>query len=595
MAALLAWLGCTPQTRLTEGRFAAALARLALYGRAGCDRISLPGFELARLRAGTPAEVLTGPPRVQPQAPRLAGALTGWLCETGATARTLGLAQPADQTELLLGAFERRAQSGLLALKGQFAALVFDPRAHELWLHLDAAGNRGLFVRAEADGCWVASDESALVEGDAVAALEPLELARYLCALAPSADAGWFRGVRSVGPGGLWRIAAGDARCLLEAALPAIAVPRADAEVVAQFGALQQQAAVRCAAGVEAAALGLSMSGGLDSLGVAAWLRRAGVPVRALSWTLPGTPDSDEGAAVRAAAAALELSLQQFDGDGLLPLGGAPRLKPRGELLSNLYRELKQHLYGIAASAGVRVLLNGNGGDQLYGPPRQWLVETLSQGHPLAALAELWWRIRHQVPPWRDPAVRAWGRRWLGRPAAQPALLASVSPAWRNRVQDSLATDRDPREQLLRGAYAARAAAAEHLHAEWQGLELRSPWRDADLLGYVARLPAHQLARRGDRKWLGRTALRGVLPEAQRLAPKRGNLRHFLERALMAEPGQQWSALLNRAAETGVPVAIAPLRSSLADPATASEINLLQLWLVVSLQAWREACATPAR
>ena len=591
MAALLAWLGRRPEVRLGEGRFAAALARLAEHGPAGCSRVSLPGFELALLKAGTPSEALAGPPRVQGAAPALAGALIGWLWETEATVRTLGLpSPPTDQTELLLAAVARRAQAGLLALEGAFAALVYDPRAHEVLLRTDLAGQRALYLCAVEEGCWISSDEAALVAQPGLASVEPLHVARLLCALAPPADAGWFRGVKQVGAGQLWRVDGQGAHCLLQSGLPERAVPRQRAAVVEAFRALQAQAVRRCCAGIPAGTLGLSMSGGLDSLGVAAHVRAQSMPLMGLSWTLQQTPDSDESAAIATAAQALKLPLQAFAADALTPLGGAPRRVARGELLSNLYREIKQRLYGEARSHGIRVLLNGAGGDQLYGTARGWLTETLARGHLGAALAELGWRMAHGTMPWRDPAVRQVGRVLLGRPPPDPGLLAGLHPAWQQAVR-AAGLPPPTRRILLNGPYAARAAAAEHAHAEVLGLELRSPWRDPDLMAFALSLSPHLLARRGQRKWLGRAALAGCLPEPQRLAAKRGDLSFFLREALAGPVRARWQTLLT-SAHAAWPDYVQPaaIHAALAHPALCSEAALLGLWLCVALEHWREAC-----
>lgn len=111
--------------------------------------------------------------------------------------------------------------------------------------------------------------------------------------------------------------------------------------------------------------LGLELSGGLDSSIVAAALANGGILLPAVNFSTR-QPDGDERDYARAVARHLGLSLSEVQEDAA-PLELRPpartALRP---LLSPVLQPLNRALCGFARQAGVRGLVTGGGGDNLF-------------------------------------------------------------------------------------------------------------------------------------------------------------------------------------------------------------------------------------
>jgi asparagine synthase (glutamine-hydrolysing) len=607
VAALLAWIGAERLMPLDEARFASALARLAARGSAGCAVERRPGFALAVLHSGIPSEHSAGQqPRVVIHAgAELIGALDGWLIEPEALQRSLGLPLEAqrDGLSLWLGAFCRQGGTGLARVRGHYAGLIFDAQRHELWLQRDPGGAKALYARIDAQGCWLSTDESAVCDpGTSLdAALDPVSLARYFAVQAPLPGQGWFRDVLALRAGEQCITDGRQLHLRQRLELPAIAVAQQDAQAVEQFAALLRQAVVRSVSGI-AEPIGLSLSSGLDSQTVAAQLHAMQRPFVAHSWLLPDHPRSDESAGIQALVEAYGAPWQHFDGSCAAPLqtqAGWSRPQVQGELFANLYRELKQRLYQQVSSAGCRLLLNGDSGDHLYGDPSDVLLHSLRAHRYLDFARELFWRVRQQgLRVHRDRALRRLLAHGMRRPA-KLLLSPDLTCAARELLQATAVSEfSDARQRLLIGSYTTRAVAGEAVFSEALGLEIRSPMRDPDLLGFALQMRPALARRAGVAKWIAREALRGVLPEACRMRQKSGDLSFFLRARLRGTLLDHWRWVLSG---SGLParwpefVEAESIARTLADPAAASEPALVRLWLCVALEHWRQTCAVHAQ
>lgn len=595
MAALLGWIAADRTDPRAPGWWNTALARLAVHGSAGCVQHAGAGFRLALLRAGTPSEAGADHIEVTPAGDVLA--LAGRLWDAAATRSALGESDPDCRgVALWRQAWTRQRETGLRRVSGAFAGVVYDATAHRVWLQVPLGGQQMLYLRQWPDGIGFASDESALVEGSLDAALDPDALVRYFAALGPSPGQGWFRNIRALPAGtGTWL----DGRTLpmLRGWVPPVQVwPSRVDDAVAAWRALLLQAVRRSVEDLHIVPA-LSLSSGLDSMGVAAGLRALDCPCAVWSWHLDPAIGPNEAPAVAALCQHWNLPLHGIAGDTLLPLGGAPRLQPQGELLANLYRELKQRLYTEVWAQGHRVLLNGDSGDHLYGDPAERLwwgwqhgQRLRSLGGALSVLARRGWGAR------RDPALRRWVAGLLGRRSRAPApsgYTAAAAQRWQHLIEREVhaSAPSDRRADLLWGSYTQRAVAGEVALATTLGLDLRSPWRDPDLLLAAWNLPPHWAMRAGHAKWITRAALQGLLPEADRWRRKTGDLTPFLRHALAGASGVAWRGLLMQP-DCRWPEWVDRrwLLAGLAQPATATESHLLRLWLSVAFENWRRAC-----
>jgi asparagine synthase (glutamine-hydrolysing) len=160
--------------------------------------------------------------------------------------------------------------------------------------------------------------------------------------------------------------------------------PRGRAEAVADVGSALARAVERaCARGAPA---GVLLSGGLDSTAIATVATAAGVPLTAYSAVFPDHPATDESEYIDVNARALGLSSRRvaFHSGGAF----APTLRhlERWKLppaTPNLF--FHEPLLLLAREDGVEVVLDGEGGDELFGPSPFLLADDLLAGRLGAA------------------------------------------------------------------------------------------------------------------------------------------------------------------------------------------------------------------
>ena len=207
--------------------------------------------------------------------------------------------------------------------------------------------------------------------------------------------------------------------------------------------------------------LGLSLSGGIDSSCLAAALRTVGRRVPAFQFLARGG-DGGERAIARDVATHCGLDFVPVDG-GPEVLDALPALTAAAGLPLGDPSLLAVHAVArAAATAGCRILLSGEGADELFLGYRRYRAVGA-----LGALPRLPW-LAPLLPSWRHGYPARWLRAAASRdPAA--SLLAVVPPAFAATVlaPHLLAPSRRP--PRIRRARAQRILAA----------------RDADLDGYL--------------------------------------------------------------------------------------------------------------
>lgn len=154
---------------------------------------------------------------------------------------------------------------------------------------------------------------------------------------------------------------------------------------------------------------GVLLSGGLDSTVVAAAAVGSGRRLRAYSLTFPEHSEVDESSLISATAAELGLDarLVPFRGGQLLPAAAdfirEWELPPASPTLA-----IQLPLLRTAADEGSMTLLDGQGGDELFGASPYLLADRLRQGRLPAA-----WTLAHRIPGVPEDARSAVARRAL--------------------------------------------------------------------------------------------------------------------------------------------------------------------------------------
>jgi asparagine synthase (glutamine-hydrolysing) len=304
-------------------------------------------------------------------------------------------------------------------------------------------------------------------------------------------------------------------------------MPRAEAAVLEGFRERFDSAVrVRLRSDVP---VGTCLSGGLDSSAIV--VTAAGLldhPMRAFT---VGYADAafDERAHARAVARASRAELFEVEPDGTDLFSVLERIVSHQEEPAagpGLYSQW--HVMALAHAQGMKVLLDGQGGDELlagyhrYAFPHLrdlWLSGRLlefagdvwavgkRQGH-----AETWAKV---LAPWLPRALTAWGRRTLGQGkerVVHPDLEQAVGRAeprvpheFPSQLSDVLGWEMTARflPSLLR--YEDRNSMAH-------SIETRLPFLDYRLAEYVFALPGEWRARGTTTKWLLRQGLGRRLP-----------------------------------------------------------------------------------
>jgi asparagine synthase (glutamine-hydrolysing) len=451
--------------------------------------------------------------------------------------------------EVILHLWAQEGPLALARLNGIFSIAMLDEAAGSLWLARDPLGVKPLFYSSLSDGSLrFASELSALrllVPDDG--GNDVVALAQFLSFLWVPDPATPYRRMRSVEPGGLvrWQGWKTTVSRYISATVPEPQSGENTTELV-QSGLEKLDAAAKRQL-LSDVPIGLMASGGIDSGLIWSSAARGLSKAYTVTWKQGGDERLDED--VRA----VELIRRRFGTEVSLLKGEGwqrGRLPPSGDLLADPAYELTRLIACAARRDGVKVLLSGHGGDELFGGYRRhqaaWLLErvhvrgvdravhqlmTVLPGRALrreyvsriaAALAE------------RDP-FRRYMQLCTYSSAADRARILDTTEA---EVSDEVVWQRHAdvfcqlpeKLSLLRKAmtvdlrvylpglglaYADRAAMEE-------GIEVRVPLLDLEFVNWSLTLPDSALIRRGRGKWAAKQMALTRLPKAAVVRAKRG-------------------------------------------------------------------------
>jgi asparagine synthase (glutamine-hydrolysing) len=410
--------------------------------------------------------------------------------------------------ELPLHLYRRHGLDFTLHLRGMYAIALHDPGAGRLVLARDLFGIKPLYYAETSHGFAFASEPGALIEAGIVAPVLARRARNELVQMQFSTGRETiFAGISRVLPGETMVVRQGRiVERQRRAALPEFgpvavgeeeALNRLDA-AFAESVRIHQRSDVP---------FGMFLSGGIDSTAVLAMMARlAERPVKAFTIGFDDGSIADERPAARAAAEAVgaehvEILFGEADFWRLLP-----------EIVSAIDDPAADYailptwaLAKSAREAGLKVILSGEGGDELFGG---------------------YGRYRSVMRPW-----------WAGgrRPRARGVLddlgvLRGEIAGWRDGIAAAEVHGGGHGRTPLQAAQAVDCA-------DWlpndllikldrclmaHGAEGRTPFLDTEMAALAFRLPDELKIRRGLGKWLLRRWLAERLPQAQPLARKRG-------------------------------------------------------------------------
>ncbi len=393
-------------------------------------------------------------------------------------------------------------------LRGMYALALHDPAEDSLVLARDPFGIKPLYYAETADGFVFASEPQALHRAGLVEPALNADARDELLQLQfTTGRETVFEGVKRLLPGETAQVRSGRITDRLKKPAlpdggpvdigPSAALGRLD-DVLADSVNIHQRSDVP---------YGMFLSGGIDSSAILAMMARLNErPVQAFTAGFSGATVADERQHARlvAAAAGAEHTEVEFGEDdfwALLPAIAAAMDDPAAD-----YAALPTYKLAAAArKAGLKVVLTGEGGDELfagYGRYRRARRTRLLGGRPMRekGVFDGLGVLREQSNRWRDGFAKS------EEEAAQGG---------RTRLQSAQAADcADWLPNDLLGKLDRCLMA--------HGVEGRVPFLDTRVADFALRLPDGLKVRRGLGKWLLRKWLQGALPQARPFARKRG-------------------------------------------------------------------------
>ena len=462
--------------------------------------------------------------------------------------------------EVILHMWETEGPSALERLNGIFAVAVLDSATGELFLARDPLGVKPL-VYTEAKGeVWFASELRALIAmGAPTGGADLVALAQFLSFLWIPDPRTPYTSVRSVEPGTVLRWTSGGSRTSRYCAPlhpaqspPAVHPHDAVEELRSRFAdAVRRQL-------LSDVPIALMASGGVDSSLI--WWAADGRVERAytIEWA-DVTGDerlSEDAAAVRTLSDLLGTPVTYVPGEE-----ASSSLPRAGDLFADPAHDLARAISERASGDGFKVLLSGQGGDELFAGYARHRIAPFLQQLRLGMLAKV-----------VEQAIARHGRGLGAEYAARIARAATERDPFRSYMQLCTYSTSSDRARVLgcdetevgndivwqrhRAVFDALPGDASFLRKAMaldvavylpglglayndrasmeHGVEVRVPWLDLDLVRWSLTLPDSVLIRNRCGKWLSKElaarvispqvawrAKRGFAAPARRVAPGR--------------------------------------------------------------------------
>ena len=448
-------------------------------------------------------------------------------------------------TEVVLESYRRWGADCVTRLNGMFAFALWDGRARQLLCTRDRFGIKPFYYRFDGGRFLFASEIKALLE-DRHVPRRPNARAVYEFLSRGRQDVGgetFFEGIDQLGPGQALTVYVDGRGTTAEPQVvrwwqPDTA-PRSISRAEAAHGLrelLQDSVRMQMRADVP---IGSCLSGGLDSSSIVSLMSHArptgAAPIK--TFTLcHDNPRYDERAYSRAVARQAGAMSQEVFADParLLEDMGAIHWHHDEPIAGTSV--LGQWVVMRAASqAGIKVLLDGQGGDEvLLGYPGYWgshLADLIRRGRWLSGAREwiAWRRVHGAVPPTAAAAVVRGllpDRLANGLRRVVTGEAAWMSPTF---TQQLVRSDGDGGQAAVPGRSVVERhrwrtltedlpvlLQYEDRNAMAVGVEARVPFLDYRLVEHLAQVPAEYHLGDGLTKRLLREAMQGLLPESVR-------------------------------------------------------------------------------
>lgn len=480
--------------------------------------------------------------------------------------------QGQSDTEVLLKLYLAEGESMLSRLKGIFAFALWDGRKQAVLIARDALGIKPLYYGVLNGRFAFASEIKALLKLMPEAReLDVASLHRYLSFLWCPGEGTPLKAVRKLGPGeAMWVQAGQIERCWTWYQLPVFRGGSADLDqtsaLTGSVSRLRRAVQRQMVADVP---VGAFLSGGLDSSAIVAFARESNPDIHC--FTIESVGGQEEGSTddlpyARKVARHLGVPLEVVSIDANRMAGDLERMVAQlDEPLADPAPLNVLYISQLAREQGIKVLLSGAGGDDLFTGYRRHR----------AVQAEHYWRwLPHGVRSGLKQITGGWDQhraltrrltklfsgaalegddrlveyfRW----ASEADLLALYTPETRRALGGELAAT--PMLDFLQPLPATIAPLDRMLALEQRffltdhnltytdkmsmaaGVEVRVPFLDLDLVNFAARIPLRLKQRGSEGKWILKKAMEPYLPHEVIYRPKSGfgaPLRRWMQRDL---------------------------------------------------------------
>jgi len=460
-------------------------------------------------------------------------------------------------TEVILHAYEEWGADCLQRFNGMFAFAIWDSRRNQLFLARDRIGIKPLYYYQDADRLIFASEIKAILADPSVARrLNPQGLANFLAFGHAVAPMTMVQGIVKLLPGHYMTVRAGAVTVqeywdVGRATQPGGRPRYSEEEYAEQIMCLFSDAVRRQM--VADVPVGAFLSGGVDSSAVVALMKKhATGPVKTFTLGFQAGSAYNELAAARRVADYLgtehhELLVEHVDLVQTLRTLVYHYDEPFGDSAG-----FPLYLLSRFAREHVKVVLVGDGGDELFGGYRRYAVDQWAPlyrrlpaffTHALApTIAEQLPRLRRikrtlTTLPMADPARRyaAWLTLFtpdLQHELLQPPLLAALDgydPAWRYPGLYATLNGSTANDHLNRLMYVDLKNWLVDMYMEKTdkatmagSIEARLPLLDHRLVELAFQIPGHYKIRGMSTKRIFKRAVQGLIPAEVLRKPKQG-------------------------------------------------------------------------
>lgn len=476
-------------------------------------------------------------------------------------------------SQLILAAYLQWGEACAEHLLGDFAFALWDASERKLLLVRDHMGQRPLYYYRTDTLFVFASDRHAVARHPDVPPerLDDATIGRMLTMDRTRRDDGLATGRITGFGGGSQLLVRADGRAALHRYWQPQADPRHEGQDEAYYIDAYRRVlgeAVACRLRRLTAPPGLVFSGGYDSGGIAALAGSAPLPggkLIAASSVMPagydGTIRHARPWVERCARVMPWLDVRYMTREGHDILTGLQARFVARSAPADPYHFVRSALFEELAAAGVRLAMDGHGGDYTINPRGYLsLASHLRQGEWHRFLSELrahrrvtgnsWWRIlRNDIlgPLMPQSARRLWRRAWGNSieawrdrpidPAFAQALIADGEIHFEGARVDGVSGMRDRMRAMLEWV-ASRLDLAGPADAAAHGLDLTRPFHDKRVVELGLAIPESFYVKLGRDRYLACQALKDLYPpEFQTRSRKNDDeIPDFLRMAKAIEP-----------------------------------------------------------